>query len=291
MRRTAAMSMSSKSGPAMTDVTPAPPSQPKTKRRSIKTKFLLALLALSLLPLILIVAMGYPGIVYVQERMGRGDLLRFANDVSTIVGVKLDKIAAATRTAAFATQALLRNPSAFGEARSECTAEKPDSPDAACSYTLAPGVSMAAAKPVLDLSGNLAKVLALVKESDPSLEAIYYGTQSGVYLEYPWRYETLNSLEFTLERAFAQDLNGGGEIPEQMRRAFSQSGVDLSRHTVVSTTDPGNEWLIRDDDHNRIFSVRRGKTGLGVSWEYDPRDAPWYLDAVGRDGVVWTKYV
>src|SRR5208337_5295865 len=74
--------------------------------------------------------------------------------------VKLDKIAAATQTAAFATQALLRNPFAFGEARSECTAGKPDNPDAACSYTLAPGVSMAAAKPLLDLSGNLAKVLA-----------------------------------------------------------------------------------------------------------------------------------
>ena len=40
----------------MTDVTPVLPSQPTTKRRSIKTKFLLALLALSLLPLILIVA-------------------------------------------------------------------------------------------------------------------------------------------------------------------------------------------------------------------------------------------
>ena len=69
----------------MNNVTPIPPSQPKTKRRSIKTKFLLALLALSLLPLILFVAMGYPGIVYVQERMGRGDLLRLANDQATIV--------------------------------------------------------------------------------------------------------------------------------------------------------------------------------------------------------------
>src|SRR5271166_929404 len=122
----------------MNNVTPVPPSQPKTERRSIKTKFLRALLALSLLPLILFVAMGYPGIVYVQERMGRGDLLRLANDQATIVSVKLDKIAAAAQTAAFATQALLRNPSAFGEARSECTAGKPDNPDAACSYTLAP---------------------------------------------------------------------------------------------------------------------------------------------------------
>ena len=213
----------------MNVVTPVPPSRPKTKRRSIKTKFLLALLGLSLLPLILFAAMGYPGIVYIQERMGRGDLLRLANDQAAIVSVKLDRIAAATQTAAFRSQALLRNPSAFGEARSECAAGKRDNPDAACSYTLAPGVSMVAAEPVLDLSGSLAKVLALVKESDPSFEAIYYGDQSGVYLEYPWRNETLDSLEFTLEPAFAQGLNQGGAIPEQMRRAFSQNGVDLSR--------------------------------------------------------------
>ena len=275
----------------MTDVAAILPSEPMTKRRSIKTKFLLALLALSLLPLILFAAMGYPGVVYLQERMGRGDLLQLANDQATIVGIKLDKIAAATQTAAFRSQALVRNPSAFGEARSECTAGKPDDTDAACSYVLAPGVSMADAKPILDLSGNLAMVLALVKESDPSIEAIYYGSKSGVYLEYPGQSEALDSLVFTLEPTFAQDLNRGGEIPEQMRRAFSQNGVDLSPHALVSSTDPGNEWLIRDDGHNRIFFVRRGETSLGVYWKYDPRDAPWYIGAVGRDGVAWTKYV
>ena len=175
----------------MNNVTPVPPSQPETKRRSIKAKILLALLLVSLLPLILFAAMGYPGIVYVQERMGRGDLLRLANDQAAIVSVKVEKIATATETAAFASQALLRDPSAFGEPRSECTAGKPGDPDAACSYIVAPGVSAAVAKPVLDLSGNLAKVFAFVKESDPSLEAIYYGAKSGVYLEYPWQSEPL----------------------------------------------------------------------------------------------------
>jgi serine phosphatase RsbU (regulator of sigma subunit) len=273
---------------ALTGVKPVWSFQPKTRRWSIKTKFLLALLALSLAPMILFVAMGYPGIVYVQERMGRGDLRRLAKDQAVIVSVKLDKISAATETAAFLVQSLLANPSAFGGAQSACTAEKPDNPDAACSYTLPPGISMSAAKPVVDLSGNLAKVFALVKESDPSLQAIFYATQSGVYLEYPWRNDTL---AFTLEPAFAQDLNRGGPITEQVRGGFSENGVDLSQHTVVSTTDPGNEWLIRDDDRNRTFSVRRGKTGVGVYWEYDPRDAPWYLNAVGRDSVVWTKHV
>jgi hypothetical protein len=281
----------------MTDVKPVLPSQPTTKRRSIKTRFLLWLLVLSLLPLGLLVAISHYRTGWVQEhvrseliRVARYHLVRLAEDQATIISNKLDKVADETRTAAFLVQALPANPAAFSGARSECTAEKPDNPDAACSYSLAPGVSVAAAQPVLDLSGNLEKVFAFVKEGDPSLEEIYYVTQSGVYLEYPWHNETLDSLAFTLEPAFAQYLNQGGEIPEQVRRAFSQNGVDLSQNTVVSTTDPDNKWLIRDSEKNWIFPVSRGKTGLTVKWEYDPRYDPWYLDAVGRDRVVWTKY-
>jgi sigma-B regulation protein RsbU (phosphoserine phosphatase) len=281
----------------MTDVTPASFFLQRLKRRSIKAKILLALLALSLLPLILFVVISRTGIMYVQEhvrseliREAREDLVRLAKDQASIASATLDKVAVETRMAAFFAQALLRNPSAFGRARSYSAAEKPDNPDAPSSYTLAPGVSMAAAKRELDLSSNLDKVFAFVKEGDPSLYEIYYATQSGVYLEYPWQYETPDSLEFALEPTFAQDLNGEGEIPERVWRAFKENGVALSRHTVVSTTEPGNRWVIRDSENNWIFSVQRGTTGLGVYWEYDPRNEPWYLSAVGRDSVAWTKY-
>ena len=275
----------------MTDVGPVLPSKPKTKRRSIKTKVLLALLVLSLLPLILFVAISRPGIAYVREyvrsefiRVARQNLVRSAQDQAAIVSAKLDKIAEETRTAAFLAEALLRN-------RSHFAAAKPENPDAAASYLLAPGLSMAAAEPELDLfSGNLGKVFTFVKEGDPNVESIYYGTQSGIYLEFPRRNETLDSLAFTLEPAFAQYLNEGGEIPERVWRAFGESGLALSRHSVVSTTDPGNKWLIRDSEKNWIFSVQPGKSGLDVRWEYDPRNDPWYLGAVGRDNVAWTKY-
>ncbi len=272
----------------------------KTRRRSIKTRFLLALLVLSLLPLILFVAISRPGIVYVREhvrseliRVARQNLVRLAEDQATIVSAKLDKVAAETRTAAFLVQALQGHPSAFGGAGSDSVAEKPNNPVGASSSfssTVAPGVSAAAAKPALDLSGNLEKVFAFIKEGDPSLELIYYGTQSGVDLEYPGHNETLDTLQLTLAPEFAQYLNQAGEIPEQVWREFSEAGLALSRHATVSTTDPGAKWLIRDSEKNWIFSVLRGKTGLGVYWEYDPRGDPWYLNAVGRDSVVWTKY-
>lgn len=292
----------------MTDVTPASFFLQRLKRRSIKAKIFLALLAVSLLPLILFVVIDHDGIVYVREHVrseliteARKDLVQTAMDQATIASAMLDKVAVETRMAAFFAEALLRNPSASGRARSSSAAEKPDNPDAASSYSLAPGVSMAAAKPELDLSSNLDKVFDVVREVDPSLDQIYYGSQSGVYREYPSHSNEQGSLAFTLEPAFAQYLNKEGEIPEQVWRAFKENGVALSRHTVVSTTHPDHEWRIQDSEKNWIFSVealgvsdaerRELETrGLGVYWEYDPRNDPWYRDAVGRDRVVWTKY-
>jgi sigma-B regulation protein RsbU (phosphoserine phosphatase) len=72
--------------------------------------------------------------------------------------------------------------------------------------------------------------------------------------------------------------------------ALRANGINLSRHAMVSTTDPGNIWVIQDGENSRTFSVRQGKTGLDVRDEYDPRIDPWYLNAVGIKGVAWTKY-
>ncbi len=299
-QRKRATSMSSKSEPAMIDVTPVPPSRPKTRRWSIKTKFLLWLLVLSLLPLILAGLISLPCVVIVREQVrsdligvARHHLVRFAEDQATIVSAKLDKVVDETRTAALLVQALLHDSSAFGGAGPHSVAEKPDNPVGAPSYifsTVAPGVSLAAAKPALGLSGNLEKVFGFVKEDDASLEQIWYGSQLGVFLEYPGHSETSDYFAFNLEPTSAQYLNAEGEFPESLWVAFRENGLVLSRHAVVSTTEPGNRWLIRDGEKNWLFSVRQGKTGLGVYWEYDPRYDPWYLDAVGRDSVAWTKY-
>jgi len=283
----------------MTELTPTSSLlRRRLKRRSIKTKILRALLVLSLLPLVLFAAVvSRSSVVYVRDhvrstliRHARADLVRMARDQADISSIKLSEVAMATRMVAFFAQTLLSNPSAFGRARSYSAGEKPDNRDSAPSYTLAPGVLMTAAEPVLALSGNLAKVFALIKKDAPNAEGIYYGTQSGVYVEYPSHTVMSDYFAFALKPEFAQYLNEGGEIPEQMRRAFRENDVVLSRYAVVSTIDPDNQWLIRDSEHNWIFSVRRSETGLGVYWEYDPRDDPWYRDAVGRDGVAWTKY-
>jgi sigma-B regulation protein RsbU (phosphoserine phosphatase) len=284
----------------MNDVTRVLPSQSKRKRRSIKTKILLALLALSLLPLMLFVAINRARMVNVQEYVksrlkeeAKNDLSGAATRQAAIASSMLDKVEAETRMVAFFTEALLRNPAAFGGAQSYSPAGQLPDPVAAM-YSLAPRVTMAAAKPELDLTSNLDKLFVLITRGDRLLDAIYYGTQSGVFRQYP--YNPSDVVKFTLDRSLAQQLNQGGEIPEPLWGALRENGITLSRHAVVSTTEPGNMWVIQDGENSRTFSVRQGKTGLDVRDEYDPIIDPWYLKAVdylntvGPKSVAWTKY-
>ena len=281
----------------MTEVTPAQPSQSKLKRRSIKTKILLALLLVSLAPLILFAGLGRYAMNAMRDQVRaelvqhtREDLAQAAKNQAAFISATLDKVEGDTRTVAFFAHALLRDPAAFGHARSYSAAEKPDDPVDASVYVLAPGVSMAAVQPELNLTSNLDKLFVLIKKGDPNLEKISYGTQSGIFRGYPWNPEELDSFLFTLEPEFAQDLNKGGEISGQLWQAFSDNGQFLSRQAMVSPIEPGSRWVIRGDKSDRIFSVRQGKIGLDVYASYDPRMRPWYRAAVGRDSVLWTKF-
>ena len=87
----------------MTEVTPARPSQPKLKHQSIKTKILLALLTLSLCPLILTVAINRARMLNVQEYVksqlkqeAEKDLLRIATRRAAIAYAMLDNVEAET---------------------------------------------------------------------------------------------------------------------------------------------------------------------------------------------------
>ena len=281
----------------MTDVKPAPPSQLKTKRRSIKTKFLVALLVLSLLPLILFVAITRSVLLDVRDDV-KAALIRNAHkeigllnrNQATIATAMLAKVEAETQMAAFFARALLRNPSAFGHARSYSANEKPEDIAAAAKYILAPGVSLAAAQPVLDLTSNLDGLFGLMAKDDPNLKKIYVGMQSGVFRQYPWDDDARYRLDFTFDPALAQPPNERGKIPAPLWQAFKQNGVTLSANAVVTTTDPGNQWAVSDDESEQVYSLRREKTGLAVYSAYDPRTRPWYRNAIGRDGAVWTTY-
>jgi len=91
----------------MNDVTPVLTTQPKTKRRSIKTKFLLALLVLSLVPLILFVAISRSVVMDVRDDIKAALIQRATRDISrltksqaSIARAMLDRVEAETQMVA-----------------------------------------------------------------------------------------------------------------------------------------------------------------------------------------------
>ena len=102
-------------------------------------------MALSLLPLVLLAVITRSVMVDMREdvkseliRHAHQDLLRMAKVQATVANAMLDKVEAETQMVAFFTQALLRDPVAFGHMRSYSASERPDDPDAASIYTWPP---------------------------------------------------------------------------------------------------------------------------------------------------------
>ncbi len=212
---------------------PASASIGQKMRCSIKGKILAALLALSLLPLILCTVLLGFAMDDVRVRVkselltsAKSNLVRLANDQAAIANAMLDKIKTETRMVAYAAQTLLRNPPAAAKRAPPSQGKTPGSAGAAPTFTLAPGVAKAAVNPELELIGGLDEMFRMIRDNDPTLDIVYYGTQSGISRQYPGDAE-------------AREI----ELPE-----------------------------------------------IGVADGYDPRQRPWYIDALGRSGVVWSKY-
>lgn len=271
------------------------------KPKSIKAKILLALLAVSLLPLFLFVVISRIGMVEVEARVrtalirdAQEGLEQLAEDQAIIADAMLSQIDAETRLVAHSINVLLNAPSAAGRGRVDLAARTSEEPLADLSYSLPPAISFAAARPelsrygVLNQRGALEEVFTLARDGDSKLSAIYFGTTSGILLSYPKIVERQGSLEFALDAAVAARL-ASGTIPRPLWEAFQQNQVTLSPQSGVSPLAPG-KWLITDSESERIFSVRQAAHGFEVYREYDPRIRSWYLQAAKREGVIWTRY-
>ena len=272
------------------------------KPRSIKIKILLALLAVSLLPLFLFVVISRIGMVEVGDRVkteliadAKERLLQLAEDQSVIADAMLSQVDAETKLVAHFTRMLLSGQSAIGYGRTEAATEAKHDPLDGLSYTLPPDLSFAAARSelarygALNRYGALENVITRVREGDSKLSAIYFGTASGILLAYPKIAEKQGARAFTISTAFAAQLNKGDGISAALWEVFRQNRVTVSRQSRVSSLAPG-KWLIRDLESERVFSVRRAASGLDVYREYDPRIRFWYHRAAKREGVTWTKY-
>jgi sigma-B regulation protein RsbU (phosphoserine phosphatase) len=161
-------------------------------RCSIKAKILAALLALSLPPLILCTAVLGIAMNDVRLRVesellaaAKANLARLAHDQAAIANAMLDKIKTETRMVAYSARMLSSNPPASARRSSRSSNERPDDAETAPTFTLAPGVAKAAVGSELDRIGGLDDVFRMIRDNDPTLDTVYFGSQSGISRQYP----------------------------------------------------------------------------------------------------------
>ena len=269
---------------------------PRLELETIRSRILIALLALSLLPLVLVVIVSRWSMADVRARVrtelvadAERNLGQLAADQAASADAILNKVEAETNAAAAAAQLVLRNGSALAPHRVYSRAQRPPDSATVLVYDVAAGVASEAARSELGRFGNLEEVFARTRSGDPNLDAIYLGTHTGLMLTTPRDQSEQDPLEFILARSYEPQLKSG-VISAQLRDAFQQHGIALSPHTRVSTVTPRTKWLVSDATTRLVFTARRVDDRLEVHWEFDPRLRDWYLDAVGRGGAVWTMY-
>lgn len=227
----------------------------------IRTKMILTLSGLSLLPLILFMLIWYFTMKDLNGKVegrligeAKKDLVRLVEDQASITSAMLDKIKTETHMMAQLTADFWISRNA--ESRRSYS-----------SYSLAPDVSINnEVRTELKRLGTLDDFFVNIHKNDPNLFRTYIATESGVFRGYPWDLATDAPLLFSLDVKLEDDLKNG-RIPQDLQRRLKLSpnaGISVSAKEVAS------EWLITDLDNDRTYSVRKEGDELRV---YDETDA------------------
>ncbi len=226
----------------------------------IRTKMILTLLGLSLLPLILFMLIWYFTMKNLNGKVegklieeAKKDLVRLVEDQASITNAMLDKIKTETHMMSQLAADLWIS----------CNAEPRRSYS---SYSLAPDVSVNnEVRTEVKKLGNLDEFFVDIHKNDPNLFRTYIATKSGMFREYPWDLSADAPLLFSLDVKVEDDLKNG-KIPQDLQRQLK-----LSPDAGISfpAKEGASEWLITDLDNDRTYSVRKEGDELRVHDETD----------------------
>ena len=174
----------------------------------INTKILIILLGLSLIPFISFgyialhdmknlghyvlgknISLGESAVNDSKKALIDGaekNLLRLAMDQAAISNAIFEKTMAETNIMADFAATLWSNPSSIKYKSVYSQEEKPGDTYAASVYKLAPNVYLDAVRKEFNLFSNMADIFIPVCANDPNLACVYIGTESGIFIKYPW---------------------------------------------------------------------------------------------------------
>jgi sigma-B regulation protein RsbU (phosphoserine phosphatase) len=227
----------------------------------IRTKMILTLSGLSLLPLILFMIIWYFTMKNLDGKVearlieeAKKDLARLVEDQASITNAMLDKIKTETHM--------------MSQLAADLWIGRNVEPRRSySSYSLAPDVSINnKVRTELKQLGNLDDFFVTVHKNDPNLFRTYIATESGVFRGYPWDLATDAPLLFSLDVRLEDDLKKG-KIPQDLQRRLrlsSNAGISFPAEEGIS------EWLITDLYNEQTYSIRKEGDELRV---YDETDA------------------
>jgi sigma-B regulation protein RsbU (phosphoserine phosphatase) len=263
------------------------------KQRSITAKLLVALLLVSLLPLLIFFGIGYAerrwALMHTEDELTKSamrNLTKMASDHAKIADATLGQVEREVSLVKFASEQLLLDPLASPLTRQDHLAGS-----RRASFNLAPTLKMDQAKVELDRYDHLNSLFGQFKDGDPNLLKVYLGTTSGLQVIYPAEEKSKTQLLFTL----SSELSAGfdettGVLSAPLQARFGEFGVEFKSPPTVTTLFPGERWLIKGGAEDRLFTLRRTDGRLEAYKDYDPRTRRWYGEAVRQDRTVWSKY-
>lgn len=77
-------------------------------------------------------------------------------------------------------------------------------------------------------------------------------------------YGKRKKLLFNIEPHFQNELEYRNAVSPELRQAFENNGVGLSRNITVEIQTPGSDWMIIDQQSKQKFSVRKEENQLNV---------------------------
>lgn len=69
---------------------------------------------------------------------------------------------------------------------------------------------------------------------------------------------------FSIDPRFQKELDSG-DIPDNLRKVFTNARTPLSNNVAISTQDKGSRWTLIDEDKETEYLIRKDKAGYGLN--------------------------
>ncbi|AGB02990.1 SpoIIE family protein phosphatase [Methanoregula formicica] len=258
---------------------------------SVRTKILLAFLALSLGALLITAFIAFVQMedtgqyaitssislgnrasadsTAALERDAQASLLRLAKDQAYISNIIIEQVGDDLNIMAYYAGEIHKNPGMVRDLHLPTQDERPENPLSTSVVFYSPGAEKTISSEEVQAAGMMTQIFIPVYATDPQTSAVFVGTESGVSVIYPWTTGLNASFDPRLRSWFIDAKKNGGIT-------WSDPYVDLLGHGLMITcsrpvydNSTGRLWVVGADVtietiNQKIISTQVGDRGYAM---------------------------